>query len=51
MPTIMRKNYITLIKNNIKVTIGHNFSDVAASDVVIFSAAIHEEDPEYQESH
>ncbi len=40
-----------LIKNNIKVTIGHNLSDVAASDVVIFSAAIHEEDPELQEAH
>ena len=34
----------------IKVTIGHNLEDVASSDVVVYSAAIKQDDPEMQEA-
>ncbi len=34
----------------IKVTIGHNLEDVANSDIVVYSAAIKEEDPEMSEA-
>ena len=39
-----------LLENNIKVTIGHNLEDVANSDVVIYSAAIKQDDPEMVEA-
>lgn len=35
----------------IKVTVGHNLEDVAKSDVVVYSAAIQQEDPEMLEAH
>jgi len=34
----------------IKVTIGHNLEDVANSDIIVYSAAIKEEDPEMLEA-
>lgn len=36
----------TLTKKGIKVTIGHNSEDVKNSDVVVYSAAIRQDDPE-----
>ena len=39
-----------LLKKGIKVTIGHNLSDVASSDVVVYSAAIKKDDPEMVEA-
>ena len=36
----------TLTKKGIKVTIGHNSDDVKNSDVVVYSAAIKQDDPE-----
>lgn len=39
-----------LQKNNIKVTIGHNLEDVAKADIVVYSAAIKENDPEILEA-
>ena len=35
----------------IKVTIGHNLDDVKSSDLVVYSAAIKDSDPEMQEAH
>ena len=35
----------------IKVTIGHNLDDVKNSDLVVYSAAIKDNDPEMQEAH
>lgn len=35
----------------IKVVIGHSLEDVAAADVVVYSAAIKEDDPEMQEAY
>ena len=35
----------------IKVTIGHNIDDVNSSDIVVYSAAIKNEDPEMQAAH
>jgi len=35
---------------NIKVTIGHNIEDVAKSDIVVYSAAIKDDDPEMIEA-
>ena len=35
----------------IKVTIGHNIDDVNNSDLVVYSAAIKDEDPEMQAAH
>ncbi len=43
----------TTIKLNqigIKVTIGHNLEDVAKSDIVVYSAAIKDDDPEMVEA-
>ena len=40
-----------LEKAGIKVTIGHNLEDVAKSDVVVYSAAIKQDDPEIVEAH
>lgn len=40
----------SLIKKGIKVTIGHNLEDVANSDVVVFSAAVKQDDPEILEA-
>ena len=39
-----------LIDNNIKVTIGNNLEDIANSDIVVYSAAIKEDDPEMIEA-
>ena len=39
-----------LEKAGIKVTIGHNLEDVAKSDVVVYSAAIKQDDPEILEA-
>ncbi len=39
-----------LLQNNIKVTVGHNLEDVASSDVVVYSAAIKDNDPEILEA-
>ncbi len=36
----------TLTKKGIKVTIGHNSEDVKNSDIVVYSAAIKQDDPE-----
>lgn len=40
-----------LEKAGIKVTIGHNLEDVAKSDIVVYSAAIKQDDPEIVEAH
>ena len=39
-----------LTSMNIKVTIGHNLEDVSKSDVVVYSAAIKQDDPEMLEA-
>ena len=39
-----------LINKGIKVTVGHNLEDVAKSDVVVYSAAIKQDDPEMLEA-
>ena len=39
-----------LLDRGIKVTIGHNLEDVAASDVVVYSAAVKQTDPEILEA-
>ena len=39
-----------LTKKGIKVTIGHNLEDVANSDLLVYSAAIKEDDPELIEA-
>ena len=39
-----------LIKKGIKVTIGHNLEDVKNADVVVYSAAIKNDDPEMVEA-
>ncbi len=39
-----------LISMGIKVTIGHNLEDVSKSDVVVYSAAIKQDDPEMVEA-
>ena len=45
------ENTEKLIQENIKVTIGHNLEDVANSDVIVYSAAIKNDDPEMLEAH
>ena len=45
------ENTIKLAEYGIKVTIGHNLDDVANSDVVVYSAAIKEDDPEICRAH
>ncbi len=44
------ENVQILRQKDIKVTIGHNLEDVANSDVVVFSAAIKQDDPEMLEA-
>ncbi len=44
------ENIQILIKKGIKVVIGHCLDDVANSDVVVYSAAIKEDDPEMLEA-
>ena len=44
------ENIQLLIKKGIKVTIGHNLEDVANSDIVVYSAAINQDDPEMLEA-
>lgn len=39
-----------LVSMGIKVTIGHNLDDIANSDVVVYSAAIQQDDPEMLEA-
>ena len=39
-----------LLKNDIKVTIGHNLEDIANSDIVVYSAAIKQDDIEMLEA-
>ena len=39
-----------LINKGIKVTVGHNLEDVAKSDVVVYSAAVKQDDPEMLEA-
>ncbi|MEI3356140.1 MAG: Mur ligase domain-containing protein [Clostridia bacterium] len=39
-----------LLKKGIKVVIGHSLEDVANSDVVVYSAAIKQDDPEMLEA-
>ena len=39
-----------LISNGIPVTIGHDFENLAKADVVVYSAAIKEDDPEMQKA-
>ena len=48
-----RSDSETLNKLNqlgIKVTVGHNLEDVAKSDVVVYSAAVKQDDPEMQKA-
>lgn len=40
----------SLINSGIKVTIGHNLNDVTRSDVVVYSAAVKQDDPEILEA-
>lgn len=40
-----------LLDKGIKVSIGHDLSDIASSDVVVYSAAIKQDDPEMLEAH
>ncbi len=40
----------TLIKRGIKVTIGHNLEDARNADVIVYSAAIKQDDPEMVEA-
>ena len=44
------ENTLKLKQDNIKVSIGHNLEDVANSDVVVYSAAIKQDDPEMLEA-
>lgn len=44
------ENIDILIQKGIKVTIGHNLEDVANSDVIVYSAAIKQDDPEMLEA-
>lgn len=39
-----------LTSMGIKVTIGHNLEDLSSSDIVVYSAAIKQDDPEMQEA-
>ena len=45
------ENTEKLTQEGIKVTIGHNLEDVAKSDVIVYSAAIKDNDPEMLEAH
>ena len=40
----------SLLEKGIKVSIGHDLSDIGASDVVVYSAAIKQDDPEMLEA-
>ncbi len=44
------ENIKTLLQKGINITIGHNLSDVANSDMVVYSAAVKQEDPELLEA-
>ena len=39
-----------LISNGIPVTIGHDFENLAKADIVVYSAAVKQEDPEMQKA-
>ena len=44
-------NSIKLLKDKgIKVTVGHNLEDISKADVVVYSAAIKQDDPEMLEA-
>ena len=45
------ENTQILFKKGIKVTIGHNLDDVRNADIVVYSAAIKQDDPEILEAH
>ncbi len=40
----------SLLKKGIKVTIGHDINDISSSDIVVYSAAIKQDDPEILEA-
>ena len=40
----------SLLKRNIPVTIGHDFENLRKADIVVYSAAISQDDPEMQEA-
>ncbi len=44
------ENIQILIQNGIKVTIGHNLEDITQADVVVYSAAVKQEDEEMLEA-
>ena len=48
--TANSENVEILIQKGIKVTIGHSLEDVATSDVVVYSAAVKQDDPEMLEA-
>ena len=45
------ENVQSLIEKGIKVTIGHNLEELSTSDLVVYSAAIQDDDPEILEAH
>ena len=45
------ENTQILFQKGIKVTIGHNLDDVKKADIVVYSAAIKQDDPEILEAH
>lgn len=44
------ENVKALIQEGFKITIGHNLEDVANSDIVVYSAAVKQDDPEMLEA-
>ncbi len=44
------ENVKTLTQKGFKVTVGHNLEDVANSDIVVYSAAVKQDDPEMLEA-
>ena len=44
------ENVKSLREKGFKVTIGHNLEDVAKSDIVVYSAAVKQDDPEMAEA-
>ena len=48
--TANSENVTALMEKGIKVTIGHNLEDIAKSDIVVYSAAVKQDDPEMLEA-
>ncbi len=48
--TANSENVTALIEKGIKVTIGHDLKDIATADVVVYSAAVKQDDPEMLEA-